>query len=117
MKRLFYAVLLALLSFTGAMAQDTWTVAGTAAALNGNADWSTTNTENDMVSTDGVNYTLTVADCTLETGTSYEFKVVKNHAWDEAYPCSNYKFTVDETAVYTVEYTFNAVSASQLARP
>ena len=110
MKRLFYAVLLALLSFTGAMAQDTWTVAGTAAALNGNADWSTTSTENDMVSTDGENYTLTVADCTLETGTNYEFKVVKNHAWDEAYPGSNYKFTVDETAVYTVEYTFNATS-------
>ena len=116
MKRLFYAVLLALLSFTGAMAQDTWTVAGTAAALNGNADWSTTSTENDMVSTDGVNYTLTVTDCTLKTGTNYEFKVVKNHAWDEAYPYDpsspllNYQFTVDETAVYTVEYTFNATS-------
>ena len=107
MKRLFYAVLLALLSFTGAMAQDTWTVAGTAAALNGDADWSTTNTENDMVSTDGVNYTLIVADCTLEVGVTYEFKVVKNHAWDEAYPDNNKKITVDETAVYTVEYTFN----------
>ena len=108
MKRLFYAVLLALLSFTGAMAQDTWTVAGTAAALNGNADWSPSNTENDMISEDGIIFTLTVSDCTLEAGSTYQFKVVKNHDWAEAYPSSNKTFTVDETAVYTVEYTFNA---------
>ena len=37
------------------VAQDTWTVAGTAAALNGTADWAETNTANDMTSTDGVN--------------------------------------------------------------
>ena len=45
---------------------------------------------------------------TLEKGTSYEFKVVKDHAWDEAYPGSNYTFTVDETGIYTVTVTFNA---------
>ncbi len=108
MKRLFSAILLAMLSFVGVMAQDTWTVAGAAAALNGNDDWSPTNSENDMITTDNENYTLTVTNCTLEQGVTYEYKVVKNHAWDEAYPSSNEKFSVDETAAYTVVYTFNA---------
>ncbi len=78
-----------LMAFSAAsMAEDTWTVAGSSAALNGDAGWSTTNTDNDMTLVDGV-YTLTVTDCTLEKGTTYEYKVVKNHAWDEAYPGSN----------------------------
>ena len=89
---------------------DTWTVAGTSAALNGSDNWSVTNADNDMTSGDGTNYTLTVTDCTLETGTTYQFKVVKNHAWGEEYPSSNKEFTVPETAVYTVEYSFNADS-------
>ena len=38
---------------------------------------------------------------------TYEFKVVKDHAWTVAYPGSNYTFTVDETAIYTVTVTFN----------
>ena len=90
------------------MAQDTWTVAGTAAALNGTADWAPTNADNDMTSADGTNYTLTVTNCTLEKGVTYQYKVVKNHAWTEAYPSANKTFTVSETAVYTVEYSFNA---------
>lgn len=53
------------------VAQDTWTVAGTAAALNGTVSWEPSNTANDMTSTDGVNYTLTVTGCTLENGTTY----------------------------------------------
>jgi len=93
-----------------AAAQDTWTVAGTAAALNGTASWAPTNAENDMTSDDGVNYTLTVTDCTLEAGVTYEYKVVKNHAWAEAYPSSNKTFMVAETAVYTVVYSFNATT-------
>lgn len=92
------------------VAQDTWTVAGTAAALNGTVDWAETNPANDMTSTDGVNYTLTVTGCTLENGTEYKFKVVKNHDWKEAYPSSDKVFTVGETAVYTVDYTFNSES-------
>lgn len=92
------------------MAQDTWTVAGTAAALNGTADWAPTNAENDMTTTDGTNYTLTVTGCTLEKNVTYQYKVVKNHAWTTAYPSSNKTFTVNETAVYTVVYSFNATT-------
>lgn len=85
-------------------------MAGTAAALNGTVSWDPSNEANDMTSTDDVNYTLTVTGCTLENGTEYKFKVVKNHAWDEAFPASDKVFTVGETAVYTVEYTFNSDS-------
>ncbi len=87
-----------------------WTVAGSSAALNGTSDWAEGNADNDMTSGDGTNFTLVVTDCTLETGTTYKFKIVKDHAWDEAYPASDYEFTVAETAVYTVEYSFNADS-------
>ena len=108
MKKLLSLLLLLVASTAMSWAQDTWTVAGTAAALNGAADWAPTNAENDMTSTDGTNYTLTVANCTLEKGVTYQYKVVKNHAWTEAYPGSNKTFTVSETAVYTVVYSFNA---------
>ena len=110
MKRI-YSLLLLLVAFTAmGFAQDTWTVAGTAAALNGTADWAPENTANDMTSEDGVNYTLTVTGCTLEAGVDYQYKVVKNHAWSEAYPSSNKVFRVSNTAVYTVVYHFNASS-------
>lgn len=101
------SILTLLVAFAVQGVADTWTVAGTAAALNGTADCAETNTANDMTSTDGVNYTLTVTGCTLENGTTYKFKVVKNHDWEEAYPSSDEEFTVAETAVYTVEYSFN----------
>ena len=108
MKKLLSLLLLLVASTAVSMAQDTWTVAGTAAALNGTASWVPENAENDMTSTDGTLYKLTVKGCTLEKGVTYEYKVVKNHAWDEAYPSSNKTFTVSETAIYTVEYSFNA---------
>ena len=109
MKKIF--TLFAMLGcMLGVNAQDTWTVAGTAAALNGTADWAPAATENDMTSTDGVNYTLTVTNCTLEKTATYQYKVVKNHAWSEAYPSANKTFNVPETAVYTVVYSFNATT-------
>lgn len=109
--KLFFLTLVALLSWASpTLAQDTWTVAGSSAALNGTTDWAEKNAENDMVTDDGTNYSLTVTDCTLEEGTIYKFKVVKNHDWSEAYPGSDYAFTVSETAVYTVVYTFNTDS-------
>ncbi|WP_407404696.1 hypothetical protein [Sodaliphilus sp.] len=105
----FLLLLVALVATSAvAMAQDTWTVAGTAAILNGTDSWAPANAANDMVSTDGVNFTLAVEGKTLEAGVNYEYKVVKNHAWSEAYPGNNATLTVNETAVYTVNYTFNA---------
>lgn len=110
MKRILTFLMLLVASTAMTLAQDTWTVAGTAAALNGTADWTPSNTDNDMTSEDGTNYTLTVTNCTLEKGVTYQYKVVKNHNWSEAYPSSNKTFTVNETAVYTVVYSFNATT-------
>ena len=103
-------MMLLMVSTAISLAQDTWTVAGTAAALNGTASWAPNNADNDMTSSDGENYILTVTNCTLEAGVDYEYKVVKNHAWDVCYPAQNKKFIVAETAVYTVVYHFNATS-------
>ena len=87
---------------------DTWTVAGTKPLVDNS--WDTTNTNADMTSTDGVTYTYVKEDITLEAGVSNEFKIVKNHSWNEAYPSDNYSFSVDETAKYKVTITFNATS-------
>ena len=91
------------LYFADAPAGDTWTVAGNFVG----SSWNPEDTANDMTLEDGI-YKLVKTDVLLEKGVSYEFKVVKDHAWDEAYPGSNYTFTVEETAIYTVTITFNA---------
>ena len=91
-----------------AASTDTWTVAGTKPLVDNS--WDPSDTNADMTSTDGVTYTYVKEDITLEAGVSNEFKIVKNHSWDEAYPSSNYSFSVDETAKYKVTITFNATS-------
>ena len=90
-----------------APASDTWTVAGTGVIFG--TTWDPTDTSNDMTSTDGVNFTLEKTGVTLEAGTTYEFKVVKNHDYSEGeYPSTNYGFTVEETGIYTVTIDYNA---------
>ena len=84
--------------------QATWTVAGNFLAN----QWNPEDATNDMTLGEDGSYTLVVKDVTLEKGANYEFKVVKDHAWDEAYPGENFVFNVDETAIYTVTITFNA---------
>lgn len=88
-------------------APDTWTVAGSEALFG--SDWSTTDTSNDMTSTDGVTYTWTKEYATLNEGT-IEFKVAKNHAWAEAYPASNYKLAISQNGIYNVTITFNSTT-------
>ena len=83
--------------------EATWTVAGNFLS----SQWNPEDATNDMTQEDGI-YKLVKTGVTLEKGVSYEFKVVKDHAWDEAYPAENYAFTVEETAIYTVTVTFNA---------
>ena len=85
---------------------EVWTVNGSS-AICGNV-WDAENTANDMITTDGVTYTLTKEGVILEKDWVYELKVVKNHAWEEAYPEENYSFVADETGVYTVTISFNS---------
>ena len=81
-----------------------WTVAGSSTEAFG-TKWDAANTANDMT-LDGDVYKLTKTGVTLAAG-SVEFKICKDHAWDEAYPGSNYNLAISEAGVYNLEFTFN----------
>ena len=85
-----------------------WTIAGTAPLVT--TSWDPTDASADMTSTDGVNFTYVKEGITLEKGVTKEFKVARNHSWNEAYPGDNYPVSVDETAEYKVTITFNALT-------
>jgi hypothetical protein len=111
MKKLF-TLLVALMGAVSMNAQnyDVWTIAGSSVILG--SSWGNEDTNNDMTTTDGVNYTLVKEGVVLEKGVNYEYKVLKDHKWDECYPSSNAILTVNETATYTVTFTFNADTKS-----
>lgn len=89
----------------------TWTVAG-AKPLTDNT-WDEKDTNADMTPNGngpGVS-TYERNDIVLEQGKNYEFKIVKNHSWDEQYPIgSNFVINVDETAKYHVKIFFNTTT-------
>ena len=87
---------------------EIYTVTGTLPLVN--KSWDPSDAAAEMATSDGVAYTYVKEGITLEKGATYEFKVVKGHAWGEEYPSSNYKVTVDETATYTATITFNATT-------
>ncbi|MBQ7672689.1 MAG: hypothetical protein IJS49_06405 [Paludibacteraceae bacterium] len=110
MKKIYSLLLLAGLFLLGAqnvMAQDTWTVAGSSTAVFG-ISWDPSNAANDMVydSGDGL-YHFTKNNVELPDG-SISFKVVKNHAWDEAYPEIDYVLAIAEAGIHNITITFNA---------
>lgn len=107
MKKLFTLMMVLMAMVTASAA--TYTVSGSAAILNGTASWDIATTDNDMTSSDGVNYTLTVSGINVEAGT-YEFKIVEDHAWTNSWPTNNFQLTISETAKYDIVYTFNADS-------
>ena len=105
MKKFFTLAIMAMIALTS-KAADSWTIVGASAIMNGSSSWVTTETANDMTSSDGDTYTLTVEGLTVEAGT-YEYKVCADHAWNESYPTSgNNALTISETAVYTIVYKF-----------
>lgn len=85
-------------------ALDSWTVAGSNETLFGTT-WTPGNNVNDMALV-GELYTWSKEDVTLGAST-IEFKVCKNHAWDEAYPSSNYELSIPEDGIYDITITFN----------
>ena len=94
----------------GETTADTWTVAGTLPLTD--KEWDPTDTNADMLPNgngEGVS-SYERNNIVLEKGTNYEFKVCKNHSWDEAYPSSNYVITVQETAKYHVKIFFNTTT-------
>lgn len=101
--RKFFSLFVAAL-FSATMFADTWTVAGAPASVFG-SEWAPSNTDNDMTLVDGL-YTLVKEGVTAPAG-NVEFKVVKNHAWSESYPGSNYKLAIAEDGQYDITITFN----------
>ena len=83
---------------------DTYTVAGNDAAIFGEA-WNPALTANDMTLANGI-YKWEKANLNLTAGT-IQFKVVKNHSWDIAYPAQNYELNIAEAGEYTLTITFD----------
>lgn len=83
----------------------TYTVAGSPAALFGSENAWNINNENAEMSLVGNIYTWTSEPTALEG--SVEFKVVKDHSWDVAYPSSNYTINNIKPGTYTLTVTFN----------
>ena len=83
---------------------DTYTVAGNDAAIFGEA-WNPALAANDMTLTNGI-YKWEKAELNLTAGT-IQFKVVKNHSWDIAYPAQNYELNIAEEGEYTLTITFD----------
>lgn len=85
--------------------EHTYTVAGNLADAFGTA-WDPTNAANDMVKQEDGTYKWEKAELTLAAGT-VQFKVCEDHAWDVAYPASDYKLNIAEQGEYTITITFN----------
>ena len=86
----------------------TLTVAGSQTELLGSS-WGQTDANNDMTTTDGVNYTLSFTDVNVTQG-SYQLKVVQDHAWTYAWPGSNYNYSIGFTGTADVVFSFNVVT-------
>ena len=94
----------------GTTTEDTWTVAGTLPLVD--TEWTPSDPNGDMIP-DGNGKGVSSYErnnIVLEKGINYEFKVCKNHSWDEAYPEQNYIIKVDETAKYHVKIFFNTTT-------
>lgn len=120
MTKLFKMILLLWLFSISSFAQDTWTVAGVSSIFG--SEWAPTDTSNDMTSEDGVIFTLTKKDLSLSAGIVYEYKVVKNHSWDnESYGQDggepNKTFSVSQDGLYDLIITFNVNTKDLSERP
>ena len=109
------AIYATLLGSYVAPATNTYTAAGSSAAIFGTA-WDPTVEANDLTLKEGTTiYEKVYTDVTLAAGT-VSFKVCVNHAWTTAYPASDYNLTIPEGGIYTVTITYdsstNAVSAT-----
>jgi hypothetical protein len=86
----------------------TLTVAGNQTEILGSS-WGQADANNDMTTSDGVNYKLSFTDVNVTAG-NYQFKVTLDHAWTNAWPSSNYDYSVGFTGVADVVYSFNVIN-------
>ena len=86
--------------------EHTYTVAGTTNLFG--SFWDPSDATNDMVKGEDGIYTWTKSDVVFEEAANVEFKVVQDHAWDYAWPSSNWIYEVTEAGTYDFVITFNA---------
>lgn len=113
MKKLFTMMAL-LVAFVSTGFAQNYLVVGSPIIANGE-NWNNSAAVNLMTTADeGVTYTLTIENVTLEQGVNYEFKIVEKGSWDEYFPKtgSNASFNVSENGKYTIKYVYT-VSTSQ----
>jgi hypothetical protein len=81
------------------------------------AGWDEKSNLGDMTLNEGV-YSITVEDVILTKATSYEYKIVEDHAWTVAFPQEgNAAFTVEKSGKYDVTFTLNASTKAYAANP
>ena len=93
--------------------KTSWTVAGSSATVFGTA-WDPTNKANDMKKQTDGSYKWEKTELELAAG-SVDFKVCKDHAWDEAYPASNYNLAIAESGIYTITITFEPENSNKVS--
>jgi hypothetical protein len=73
--------------------------------------WNPSSTGNDMTLGEDKNYSITKTRLVLLKNKTYNYKVVRDHAWDVSYPTegANATFTVPEDGTYDVTFTFDPV--------
>lgn len=86
----------------------TLTVAGNQTELLGSS-WGQADANNDMTTSDGVNYTLSFTDVNVTAG-NYQCKVTLDHAWTTSWPGSNLEYSVGFTGLADVVFSFNVVT-------
>ena len=93
------------ITFAAPAPAHTYTVAGSSTDLFGTA-WDPANAANDMVLQEDNTYKWEKADLTLAAG-EIKFKVCEDHAWDVAYPASDFVLNIQESGIYTIAIYFN----------
>ena len=92
---------------TGAWAEDTYTVAGNNSAMFGSV-WDADYTANDMTKNGDGTYSITYTNVNFTENEEVQYKVVKNHSWNEAYPADgNRAINIAEAGTYTLTIHFN----------
>ena len=97
---------LLLMAATGAVAQTTYSVVGSNSAMFGSA-WDASSTANDMTKNGDGTYSITYTNVNFTDTEEVQYKVVKDHSWDEAYPNDNRVINIAKAGTYTVTIHFN----------
>ena len=74
------------------------------------AYWDFNNTACDMITTNGIDYTLTQSNVQL-TARDYEYKLCLDRGWDKTWPQEgNLKLTIGSAGIYDITYSFNVIT-------